>query len=55
MDRSRIAMMIAQDLMDNDVLDEDNFSFDEDELLEFTSKFILDGLKDYIIISGTIL
>lgn len=55
MDRSRIAMMIAQDLMDNDVLNEDNFSFDADELLEFTSKFILDGLKDYIIVSGTIL
>lgn len=55
MDRNRIAMMIAQDLMDHDVLDEDNFSFDTDELLEFTSKLILDRLKDYMIVSGTIL
>lgn len=55
MDRNRIAMMIAQDLMDRDVLDEDNFSFVTDELLEFTSKLILDRLKDYMIVSGTIL
>lgn len=55
MDRNCIAMMIAQDLMDHDVLDEDNFSFDTDELLEFTSKLILDRLKDYMIVSGTIL
>lgn len=54
MNRYHIAMEIARDLLDNDILDQNNFSFDTDALLQFTVKIILDRLKDYMIVSGTV-
>lgn len=55
MERDNIAMSIAEELLDNDILDENNFSFDTDALLQCVSKIILEHLKDYLIISGNVL
>lgn len=53
--RENIAMEIARDLLDNDILDENNFSFDADALLQCVSEIVLEHLKDYLIISGNVL
>lgn len=53
-DRNAIAMQIAQELLDNEVLDENNFSYDLNALLDYTTGIILKHLEDYMLISGTI-
>lgn len=52
--RNAIAMQIAQELLDNEVLAENNFSYDSNALLEYTAGIILEHLKDYMLVSGTI-
>lgn len=52
--RNTIAMEIAQELLDKEVLDENNFSYNSNALLEYTAEIILKHLEDYLLISGTI-
>lgn len=54
-DRKDIAYQIATELLDNDVLDLNNFGYDADSLLIFVQEIILSHLKDYLIISGALL
>lgn len=53
--RTDIAYQIAADLLDNDAFDLNNFGYDVDSLLSFVQEIILNHLKDYLIISGTML
>ncbi len=55
MNRNDIAKAIAADLLDNDVLDENNFSYDTAAILEYVQNIISEHLKDYSLLSGTIL
>lgn len=54
MNRNDIAKAIAADLLDNDVLDENNFSYDTAAILEYVQNIILEHLMDYSLLSGTI-
>lgn len=54
MNRNDIAKSIAEDLLNNDVLDENNFSYDTDALLNYVQKIILEHIKDYSLLSGVI-
>lgn len=54
MNRADITKAIAADLLDNDVLDENNFSYDTAAILEYVQNIILEHLKDYSLLSGTI-
>ncbi len=54
-DRTDIALAIAEDLLEQDALDLNNFSNDTNALLEFVQKIILNHLKDYLIVSGCLL
>ncbi len=54
LDRDNIAMKIARELLDNDVLDENNFSYDTAAILKYVQNIILEHLKDYSLLSGTI-
>lgn len=54
-DRTNIAMLIAEELLESDALDLINFGYDADSLLIFVQEIILAHLKDYLIISGTLL
>ena len=55
MNRTDIAKSIAEDLLNNDVLEEHNFSYDTAAILEYVQNIILEHLKDYSLLSGTIL
>ena len=46
-DRDNIAMAIANELLDNEILDENNFSYDTDALLQcpYRRIFILGSMK----------
>ena len=44
--RDNIAMEIAWELSDNNILDEDNFSYDTAAILEYVRNIILEHLKD---------
>ena len=54
MNRTDIAKAMAADLLDNDVLDKHNFSYDIAAILEYVQNIILEHLKDYSLLSGTI-
>ncbi len=54
MNRTDIAKAIAADLLYNDALDEQNFSYDTAAILEYDQNIILEHLKDYSLLSGTI-
>lgn len=54
MNRTDIAKAIAEDLLNNDVLDENNFSYDTAAILEYVQNIILKHIKDYSLLSGTI-
>lgn len=54
MNRTDIAKAIAEDLLNNDALDENNFSYDTAAILEYVQNIILEHLKDYSLLSGTI-
>ncbi|MGN0496207.1 MAG: hypothetical protein ACI4GW_08265 [Lachnospiraceae bacterium] len=53
MDRKDIARAISEDLLNNDTLNEQDFSHDTDELLQYVQSIILEHIKDYILLSGT--
>lgn len=50
-----IAYQIAIELLEQNALDLNNFGYDADSLLSFVQEIILSHLKDYLIISGTLL
>lgn len=54
-DRTDIAYQIATELLEQDALDLNNFGYDVDSLLSFVQEIILNHLKDYLIVSGTLL
>ncbi len=54
-DRTDIAMLIAEELLESDALDLNNFGYDVDSLLSFVREIILAHLKDYLIISEVLL
>ncbi len=53
--RTDIALSIATELLEQDALDLNNFGYDTDSLLSFVQEIILNHLKDYLVISGTLL
>lgn len=55
MDRTEIARGIAEDLLEHEVLDENNFSDDTEAIIEYVQKTILEHLKEYVIILGSVL
>ena len=55
MDKNKLAEKIATDLLDNDMLDLNNFSNDTARLLECVQKTIYDDLSDFLIISGKVI
>ena len=54
MNRTDIAKAIAEDLLNNDVLDKNNFSYDTAVILEYFQNIILEHLKDYSLLSGIV-
>jgi len=54
-DRTDIAYQIATELLAQDTLILNNFAYDTNSLISFVQEIILDYLKDYFIISGTLL
>lgn len=52
--RSSIAMKIAQELLDREMLNESNYCFDAEAILNDTSEVVLEHLRDYMLLSGTI-
>lgn len=53
LNREYIVKTIAEDLLNHDVLDEQNFP-DVETALELVQNVILSHLKDYSLLSGTI-
>jgi len=54
MNRTDIAKAIAEDLLNNDVLDENNFSYDTDALLDYDQNIVLEHIKEYSLLFGTV-
>lgn len=54
-DRTDIAYQIATELLEQNALDLNNFGHDAEPLLRFVQEIILSHLKDYLIVSGTLL
>ena len=54
MNRTDIAKAIAEDLLNNDVLDENNFSYDTDALLDYVQNIVLEHIKEYSLLSGRV-
>ena len=54
MNRTDIAKTIAKDLLNSDVLEEHNFSYDTAVILEYVQNIILEHLKDYSLLSGIV-
>lgn len=55
MNRNDIARTIAEELLDNDMLDIHNFSGDAEGILECAQEIILKHLQDYLIVLGSVL
>ncbi len=55
MSRKELVSRIANELFMNDMLDENNYSFDTEKMLKDVEGIIIRNLMDYIIISGTVL
>lgn len=54
MTKKDIAEEIAKDMLNNDMLDEHNYNFDTEAILEDVKNMIMGHLKDYTIIAGTV-
>lgn len=55
MNRNKIAERIAEEMLDMEILDLQNYSGDEAAIMEDVQDIILKHLKDYHIVSGEIL
>lgn len=54
MKREDIAKRIAEDLLNDNVLDEQNFNYDTDAILQHVQDTVLSHIKDYSLLAGTI-
>ncbi len=55
MKREDIAKRIAEELLNDNVLDEQNFNYDTDAILEYVQNVVIDHLKDFMLVQGNIL
>lgn len=55
MSRKDIARRIAEDLLDNNALDENNFNYDTDAILEYVQGVVLAHLRDFTLVQGDLL
>lgn len=54
MTKKDIAVKIALDMLNNNMLDEHNYNFDTEAIVEDVKNVIMEHLKDYTIIAGTV-
>lgn len=54
MKREDIAKHIAEELLNDNVLDEQNFNYDTDAILRHVQDTVLSHLRDYSLLAGTI-
>lgn len=54
MKREDIAKRIAEELLNDNVLDEQNFNYDTDAIIEYVQGVVLSYIKDYSLLAGTI-
>lgn len=52
MKREDIAKRIAEDLLNDNVLDEQNFNYDTDAILQHVQDTVLSHLRDYSLLAG---
>lgn len=55
MSREDIAKRIAEDLLNFDTLDTNNFNGNTDAALKFVESIVLERLKDFTLVQGNIL
>ena len=55
MDKRKIAEKIALELLDNDILDINNFGNETLKVLEVVQGIIIENLSDFLIISGQVI
>ena len=55
MKREDIAKHIAEELLNDNVLDENNFNYDTDAILQHVQDTVLSHLRDYSLLAGTII
>ena len=54
MSREDIAQRIAEELLNDNVLDEQNFNYDTNAILQHVQDTVLSHLRDYSLLVGTI-
>lgn len=52
MKREDVAKRIAEDLLNDNVLDEQNFNYDTDAILQHVQDTVLSHLRDYSLLAG---
>ena len=52
--RKEIAMVIAQQMLDEELLELNNFSHDTNAILQCVSNIILKHLEDYVLVIDTV-
>ena len=52
MKREDIAKHIAEELLNDNVLDENNFNYDTDAILQHVQDTVLSHLRDYSLLAG---
>lgn len=55
MKREDIAKHIAEDLLNDNVLDEQNFNYDTDAILQYVQDTVLSHLRDFTLVQGNLL
>lgn len=55
MKREDIAKCIAEELLNNNVLDEQNFNYDTDAILQHVQDTVLSHLRDFTLVQGNII
>ena len=52
MKREDVAKRIAEDLLSDNVLDEQNFNYDTDAILQHVQDVVLSHLRDFTLVQG---
>lgn len=55
MSRQDIAKRIAEELLNDNVLDEQNFNYDADAILQHVQDTVLSHLRDFTLVQGNLL
>jgi hypothetical protein len=55
MKREDIAKRIAEELLNDNVLDEQNFNYDTDAILQHVQDTVLSHLRDFTLVQGNLL